>query len=115
MGMFSKSCNSYGSSCASFGSRKSCLGSAVFAPAPNPLKWELLEKFAYDHGYVLIVKYPDCTNFEGVKCMVYEGWFSSSDVLDPHFQEDSKGPIARFKPDAEGIAMAKRLAQSLRG
>jgi hypothetical protein len=63
---------------------------------------------------VLKVRYLDCTNFEGVKVMVYRGQFTTlPTMLDPHFSESWDSPIARFKPDAEGIGLAKMLAESL--
>lgn len=88
---------------------------AAVAPAPNPdpSRWTLINKYKYAHGYVLIVKYLDCTNFDGVKVMVYRGKYSRKNKLDPHFTDDKNSPIARFRPDAEGIEMAKVLAKEL--
>jgi hypothetical protein len=111
MGMFKKSCGS--------GFLKKNCGSGYIpnAPAPNPdpTHWTLLEVDQYAHGYVLTVKYHDCTNFEGVKVMVYKGlYLNKIKSLDPHFTDDPISPIARFRPDAEGIAMARNLAKSLR-
>jgi hypothetical protein len=69
----------------------------------------------YKNAYVLTVKYHDCTNFEGMKIMVYRGQYTAvPKTLDPHFTKGKKSPIARFPPTVEGIAMAKALAKSLR-
>lgn len=86
------------------------------APNPSPTRWRLLGKKQYKHGYVLIVKYLDATNFEGVKCMVYRGKYKKPYMgyLDPHFTPQDDSPIARFRPDEEGIVMACQLARSLR-
>jgi hypothetical protein len=89
------------------------------APAPNPRpdRWSLLDRWDYRHGYVLRVHYLDATNFEGVKVLVYRGAFLNrrSRLLDPHFTPDADSPVARFRPDDDGIAMAKALAKSLAG
>ena len=94
-------------------------GFATEAPAPNPdpKRWNLLAVYGYEHGYVLVVRYLDATNFEGVKVMVYRGSFIDRvelrrRPLDPHFTDSPDSPIARFKPNEEGIAMARALAES---
>lgn len=83
------------------------------APNPSPSRWDCKDYIAYPNGYVLMVKYLDCTNFEGMKIMVYKGKFKPKILLDPHFSDDPDSPIARFKPTPEGLEMAKKLAESL--
>ena len=85
----------------------------VIAPDPNPSNYKILEKKEYKNGYVLKVHYFGCTNFEGIKVMVYKGKYIYQDFLDPHFAESGISPIARFRPDAEGMLMAMSLASSL--
>lgn len=88
--------------------------SAVVAPNPNPSNYVIREKVEFDNGYVLLVKYRGCTNFEGLKIMVYEGKYKHEDYLDPHFQEGvESSPVARFRPDHLGWERALKLAQSL--
>lgn len=82
-------------------------------PNPSPSRWELIEKIQFAHAYVLKVRYLDCTNFEGVKVMVYKGNYKRRETLDPHFSKDGNSPIARFRPDAEGWSLAIGLAKSL--
>lgn len=82
-------------------------------PNPNPNKWELLELVQFDNAYAMKVRYLDCTNFEGVKIMVYRGKYQHRDFLDPHFTEGDDSPVARFKPDKNGWRMAKALAEAL--
>jgi hypothetical protein len=73
-----------------------------------------LEQVQFENGYVLKVQYSGCTNFEGVKVMVFRGTYRKRNYLDPHFDETGQSPIARFRPDAEGWQMALDLAKSLR-
>lgn len=83
------------------------------APNPDPKRWVLLRKAEYHNGYVLEVRYLDCTNFEGLKIMVYKGQFTISNHLDPHFTNDVNSPIARFRPNKEGWRFACDLAKIL--
>lgn len=85
------------------------------APAPNPSpdRWELLEKCECSNAYALRVRYLDCTNFEGVKVMVYRGKYAPRRSLDPHFYDSPDAPIARFRPDAAGWATACVFASLL--
>lgn len=81
------------------------------APNPSPYRWKLLEVNQLRYAYVLKVQYLDCTNFEGIKIMVYEGKYSKVDYLDPHFFDNKQSPIARFKPDKKGWNRAIAFAQ----
>jgi len=84
------------------------------APNPSPTRWVLLRDVTFPHATVLKVKYLDCTNFEGIKVMVYEGRFRPSYELDPHFFEyDANSPIARFRPDKKGWSLALGLAKHI--
>lgn len=83
------------------------------APNPNPSRWTPLEVKEYRNGYVMRVRYHDCTNFEGIKVIVYRGKYKPREHLDPHFYDGKDAPIARFRPDDEGWKMACKLAESL--
>lgn len=83
------------------------------AKNPCPENWELVGKIDYPDSYVLVAKYHGCTNFEGLKVMVYRGKYKHQKSLDPHFSDSDDSPIARFKPTPEGILMACELAKSL--
>jgi hypothetical protein len=71
--------------------------------------------------YLLVkVKYPDATNFDGIKVMLYQGFAHVDDLLnatnnelDPHFSEHGISPIARFPPTDAGWRRALRFAGSL--
>lgn len=82
-------------------------------PNPDPLNWTILEMKQFRNAYVLKVRYPNCSNFEGIKIMVYKGVFKPTEFLDPHFFEDENSPIARFKPNKEGIKLAFDLASRI--
>jgi hypothetical protein len=92
--------------------RKTCSTNPQ-AQAPNPRNWKLLRRINYVNAYIMVVQYPGCTNFEGIKIMVFEGKYEPRCCLDPHFSDDDKSPIARFKPDGRGLALAIVLAKNL--
>lgn len=71
-------------------------------------------------GNYLVIEatYPNCTNYEGKKILLYNKYRSSAEVLaanngelDPHFSE--KGPIARFSPGTLGRLMLATLLMEL--
>lgn len=92
---------------------KSCFTNAD-ACAPNPSRYQIISSQQFENAYILKVRYPDCTNFEGIKILVYEGQLDKiPDILDPHFSEEEKSPIARFKPTQLGMMLARKIAGSL--
>jgi len=86
---------------------------AAPAPNPDPSRWELIWVKQFKAAHVLMVRYLDCTNFEGIKIMVFRGQYVSRERLDPHFSKDRSSPIARFRPDDEGVGLAEALAVAL--
>ena len=98
-GPLSRSCSLYRTTC------------APCPPAPNPLRWKILDKAIFSEACALKVQYPDATNFEGVKIMVFLGEFDPARThLDPHFADDELSPLARFKPTVLGWVLAVKLA-----
>lgn len=101
---------------------KSCLSrtqTSANAPAPNPNpgRFKILTAEQVGNHVVAMIKYLDCTNFEGVKICVYKN-VTCSDILvakllDPHFSMTGLSPFARFTPTADGLFAAHKLAQSL--
>jgi len=83
------------------------------APNPSPDRWTLLKLLEFNNAYLMKVKYHDCTNYEGVKIMVYKGKYTEQSNLDPHFSETGISPIARFEPSDEGMKLAVRLSANL--
>ena len=81
-----------------------------FGNNPNPANFELQKVVQVGAHLVAEVRYPDATNYEGVKVMVYLHLSASqlyqATSLDPHFQEAGGGmgrtkspaPFARFSP-----------------
>lgn len=89
-------------------------------PNPDPSRWELLKCARFINGFVFKVKYLDCTNYEGVKIMVYKGQMQNFNILqskhlDPHFSDKTMSltPFARFEPTEEGWEEACKLARNL--
>jgi len=101
---------------------------------PDPSNYEILEAwwcsnsegipgepsdFATNGVYwlVLKVKYPGCTNFEGIKILVYRDvtlkQLKEQKLIDPHFSDKIgwKSPIARFKPTKQGWELAKKFCR----
>lgn len=107
MGLFRKSCTT------NYTDSYVCNCKPQPAPNPSPDRWNILEKYEYKNGYVLKVHYLDCTNFEGIKVMVFEGKYKKRKQLDPHFSKEKDSPIARFRPNKQGLKMAQELAKSL--
>jgi hypothetical protein len=73
-------------------------------PNPDPRRFEVENVEIVNGHTILVVKYPNCTNFEGTKILVIEGEMNAVDlanlkVLDPHFCEHNPSLIARFRPD----------------
>lgn len=93
----------------------------VKMPNPDPRKWEVNNFLEDSRGdYLLVdITYPDCTNYEGRKIMLYEGvtmkQLRAQKLIDPHFSENKKyhSPIARFEPTEEGWKMGRALIDSL--
>lgn len=81
---------------------------------PNPQNFHINWHESNGEYIVASVRYPDCTNYEGIKILVYKGVpledFLNAKALDPHFSDKGMAPIARFKPDQEGVENAMRFA-----
>jgi hypothetical protein len=82
---------------------------------PNPANFSILKFEMVGEFLILFVRYPDCTNFEGRKILVFED-ISADDLfdqkrLDPHFCEECFSPIARFVPTQHGWDLAMKFCQ----
>lgn len=87
-----------------------------FSGENNNLKYfELLEVREFDNFTYVKVKFPHCSNYEGIKILIYEGKvevkLKSLLKLDPHFQKEDFSPIARFAPSRVGEACALYFAK----
>ncbi len=86
-------------------------------PNPDPNNYKIKKATGYkigDKKYLLVlIEYPDCTNYEGKKILVYDGidksfYLTNQKLIDPHFSENKNyiSPIARFEPTEKGWKMA---------
>jgi len=73
---------------------------------PNPTNFAIQKMKAIGPYVVVWVKYPDCTNFNGNKNLVYKNVsisvLNTTKILDPHFTKGDLSPIARFRPGIQG-------------
>lgn len=88
-------------------------------PNPDPLKWIIRESVAVGKHLVLHINYPDCTNYEGDKILVYRNTTIEQlliqKTIDPHFSYNKKfiSPFARFEPTQYGWECAVELVESI--
>ena len=77
-------------------------------PNPNKFKFSIRNKILTENDMVLLlVHYPDCTTYQGLKYILMDSKYYSPDMdeLDPHFLEDNH-ILARFKPNKQGLDLA---------
>lgn len=80
---------------------------------PDPSRFKIDSYIELGNYLLLTVIYPNCINYEGKKLLLYSG-VSIEDIkqrreLDPHFTDKELSPVARFKPDQEGLKLALKL------
>ena len=104
--------NSFGRCEAETKRKSKDIGASFLLPTdPDPTKFEIIEykqgpKFLY-----VQVKYPNCTNFEGLKILVLDSTIDEVKklkVLEPHFLSDNK-IMARFRPSTQGKILALEM------
>ena len=76
-------------------------------PNPNPINYKIVKHRQVGDYLVIKIKYLDCTNYEGVKILIFKTTLKeliAQKYIDPHFCENEKfiSPIARFVPTLEG-------------
>ena len=80
----------------------------VNLPNPDPGNWEVKQSEQIGDWLVVKVRYPDCTNYEGNKILVYKDatvWDLMKQCrIDPHFSDSEEWltPFARFEPTEKG-------------
>jgi hypothetical protein len=85
-------------------------------PNPDPSNYKVVQIEEIGPFLIVQIKYPDCTNFEGNKILVFKSVklidLMNQKLIDPHFFESKTiaSPIARFTPTKEGWNMAVRFA-----
>lgn len=87
-------------------------------PNPNPRNFRIVRYEEIGNWLIVEIKYPDCTNYEGRKILVYYQVkykkLMKQGSIDPHFSDSTTmiSPFARFEPTKGGWNAARRLAQS---
>lgn len=78
--------------------------------APDPTRFIIRNVKVINGMTIVDINYPNCTNFEGNKILVFKTDMSialySIREIDPHF-DGNNGIIARFIPGKEGWNMAE--------
>lgn len=83
------------------------------SPNPNPHRFRIEESEIVNGNTIMLVRYPDCTTFDGLKLLLLKGKHLLFNKLDPHFLDDINHPvIARFIPDEDGYIMALAAAKN---
>lgn len=85
---------------------------------PNPTKFIIRMYNEQNGNLAILVKYPNCKNYEGEKVIVYRNttWEQVRNLkeLDPHFTKKTViKPFARFEPTTEGWLKAVELLNAL--
>ena len=86
-------------------------------PNPDPNNYTIVKYEQWLDKLVVLVKYHDCTNYEGQKVLVFLGItihdLRKQNSLDPHFSESKEfySPIARFEPTNRGWQWAVEFAR----
>jgi hypothetical protein len=87
---------------------------------PDPNNYHLVAAEENGPYLIVMIKYPNCSNFEGNKILVYKDLnliaLVNQKLIDPHFFKDAKyaSPIARFVPTTEGWKMAQVFVAGMR-
>ena len=86
---------------------------------PNPLVYTIDEWKQIGWFLVVVVVYPNCTNYEGKKILVYENvsmeQLLAQKSIDPHFSDNKNffSPIARFEPTRRGMHMTVTMVKAM--
>ena len=85
---------------------------------PNPANYDILIQKDFPNFSILLIRYPDCKNYEGNKILVFRKKdvvrMKEQKLIDPHFCDNKKfaSPVARFEPTTEGMKMAEFFVQN---
>jgi hypothetical protein len=88
-------------------------------PNPDPKNYKIIKSEFINGHLIVMINYPDCTNYEGNKLLLYK--FCTLEELlkqkyiDPHFSDNEKfkHPFARFEPTDEGWHYATFIAKHM--
>lgn len=86
---------------------------------PNPSNYKILKAVEENGFLILKINYPNCTNFEGNKILVFARGVTLLDIvnqklIDPHFSSNDSyhSPIARFEPSDRGWNWAVNFSRT---
>lgn len=90
-------------------------------PNPDPGNYRLIQERRLGRYVVVEVQYPDATNYEGRKIMIFKARSfevvvsKNNGLVDPHFSENPAylSPIARFEPTPQGWRNAIVCAEAM--
>lgn len=85
---------------------------------PNPNNFIIQEIIPLPGYTIANIVYPNCTNFEGQKLILFLGEYTLQQLrkmsIDPHFLEKTEPKVvARFRPDEEGLKLMRILIDEL--
>lgn len=86
---------------------------------PDPFKYKIIKYSNINEYLIVMIRYDDCVNYEGIKILVYKDVdlikLINQKHIDPHFSDSKKfhSPIARFVPTEEGYQMAIKFCNSV--
>ena len=86
---------------------------------PDPNNYKIIKSVQINDFLLLFVNYPDCTNYEGNKILLFKDTtlkrLKRQKTIDPHFSDNEKfiSPIARFAPTVKGWFIAEACAHML--
>ena len=89
-------------------------------PNPNPFNWIINRSYQEGRFLFIDITYPDCTNYEGRKIMLYEDAtivdLRRQKCIDPHFSSNKRSytPIDRFEPTEYGWKMGQDLIKIIK-
>jgi len=98
-------------------SKCSCNYSNNRLPNPDLKNFEIQEVVSSSEFTLVKINYPDCTNYEGNKILLYKNedfdelLKQDNVTIDPHFCKDCPSPVARFEPTERGWRMGISLIE----
>lgn len=88
-------------------------------PNPDPSNYKIVKSRQIGEYLLMMINYPDCTNYEGNKILLFRGTeldrLLKQNAIDPHFCTNKKfqSPIARFEPTHFGWDCGIKLIKLL--
>lgn len=83
---------------------------------PDPSNFKIIKYWIKHYNKevytILRVNYPNCTNYEGDKILVFKGHRNdilNTRYLDPHFSKAMDSPIMRINPSEEGLSLINSI------